>query len=71
MLDINSDNIDSFFDNAPYLVSIGNRQIMADPRDKGEPGDIVIVWPKKRAPYPYPPMVGGALPSCLRSSETG
>ena len=31
-------------------ATIGNRQVMADPGDKGEPGDMVLVWPKKRAP---------------------
>ena len=50
MLDITPEYLDSFFDTTPYLVTIGNRQVMADPRDKGEPGDMVIVWPKKRAP---------------------
>ena len=50
MLEINHDNLDTFFETTPYLVTIGNHWLMADPGDKGEPGDMVIVWPKKRAP---------------------
>ncbi len=50
MLDITHDNLDTFFETTPYLVTIGNRWLMADPGDKGEPGDMVLVWPKKRAP---------------------
>ncbi len=36
--------------NAPYALIVDGRQVFADPRDKGEPGDIVVVWPKKRGP---------------------
>ena len=51
MLDITHENLDSFFvNNAPYLVRIDGRQVCADPRDRGEPGDAVVVWPKKRGP---------------------
>ncbi len=50
MLNITSDNLDSFFETTPYLVTIGNRWLMADPSDKGDPGEMVIVWPRKRAP---------------------
>ncbi len=50
MLNITHDNLDTFFETTPYLVTIGNRWLMADPSDKGEPGDTVIVWPRKRAP---------------------
>ena len=51
MLNITPDTLDSFFtNNAPYLVHLDGKQICADPRDKGEPGDTVVVWPKKRGP---------------------
>ena len=53
MLEITHENLDTFFDStefAVYSVTIGNRQVMADPRDKGDPGDMVLVWPRKRAP---------------------
>ncbi len=51
MLDITPDTMDSFFtNNAPYLVHLDGRQVVADPRDKGEPGDDVVVWPKRRGP---------------------
>ena len=36
--------------NAPYALVVDGRQVLADPRQKGEPGDIVVVWPKKRGP---------------------
>ncbi len=35
---------------APYDPSSDGQQVRADPRDKGEPGDVVVVWPKKRGP---------------------
>ena len=35
---------------APYELSVDGQRIWADPRDKGEPGDVVVVWPKKRGP---------------------
>ena len=35
---------------APYELSVDGQQVRADPRDKGEPGDVVVVWPKKRGP---------------------
>lgn len=50
MLDITPENLDTFFVPGPYLVHIDGRQVAADPRDKGEPGDIVVVWPKRRPP---------------------
>ncbi len=34
----------------PYELSLDGQQVRADPRDKGEPGDVVVVWPKKRGP---------------------
>ena len=51
MLEITPDSLDQFFvNNAPYLVHIDGKQVCVDPRDKGEPGDTVVVWPKKRGP---------------------
>ncbi len=51
MLNITPDTLDDFFtNNAPYLVHLDGRQICADPRDKGEPGDTVVVWLKRRGP---------------------
>ena len=34
----------------PYQLTINDREILADPQDKGEPGDLVVVWLKKRGP---------------------
>ena len=51
MLNITPDTLDDFFtNNAPYHVHLDGKQVCADPRDKGEPGDTVVVWPKKRGP---------------------
>ncbi len=48
---VTGDMLDSVFaGNAPYALILDGRQVLADPRDKGEPGDIVVVWPKKRGP---------------------
>ena len=44
MLTITPDTLDTFFtNNAPYLVHLDGQQICADPRDKGEPGDTVVL----------------------------
>ncbi len=46
-----TERLDAFFpNNAPYLVHLDGQHICADPRDKGEPGDVVVVWPRKRGP---------------------
>ena len=48
---ITGDTLDLYFPgNAPYALILDGRQVLADPREKGEPGDIVVVWPKKRGP---------------------
>ncbi len=48
---VTGDTLDLYFPgNAPYALILDGQQILADPRDKGEPGDIVVVWPKKRGP---------------------
>ncbi len=48
---VTGDTLDLYFPgNAPYALILDGRQVLADPRDKGEPGDIVVVWPKKRGP---------------------
>ena len=48
---VTGDTLDLHFPgNAPYALIVDGRQVFADPRDKGEPGDIVVVWPKKRGP---------------------
>ncbi len=39
-----------FSGNVPYALILDGQQVLADPRQKGEPGDIVVVWPKKRGP---------------------
>ena len=35
---------------ALYELSVDGQQVRADPRNKGEPGDIIVVWLKKRGP---------------------
>ena len=48
---VTGDMLDTVFaGNSPYQVVVDGQQVLADPRDKGEPGDIVVVWPKKRGP---------------------
>ena len=48
---VTGDTLDLYFPgNAPYALIVDGRQVFADPREKGEPGDIVVVWPKKRGP---------------------
>ena len=33
-----------------YVLQAGADRLVVDPRQKGEPGDIVVVWRKKRGP---------------------
>ncbi len=48
---VTGDMLDTVFaGNVPYALILDGRQVLADPRDKGEPGDVVVVWPKKRGP---------------------
>ena len=48
---VTGDTLDLYFPgNAPYALIVDGRQVLVDPREKGEPGDIVVVWPKKRGP---------------------
>ncbi len=50
-IEVTGETLDLYFPgNAPYALILDGRQVLADPRDKGEPGDIVVVWPKKRGP---------------------
>ena len=41
---------DTFAAARPYRVVIHDRPVLVDPKDKGEPGDLVVVWLKKREP---------------------
>ena len=48
---VTGDLLDTVFaGNSPYTVVIDGEHVLADPRDKGKPGHIVVVWPKKRGP---------------------
>ena len=48
---VTGDMLDTVFpNNAPYALIVDGQQVFADPRRKGEPGDIVVIWPKKRGP---------------------
>ncbi len=48
---VTGDTLDLYFPgNVPYALIVDGRQVLADPRQKGEPGDIVVVWPNKRGP---------------------
>ena len=48
---VTGDTLDLHFPgNVPYAVTVDGQQVLADPREKGEPGDIVVVWPKRRGP---------------------
>ena len=33
-----------------YTLQAGGYRMVVDPRKKGEPGDIVVVWPRKKGP---------------------
>ena len=33
-----------------YALQTATERLLVDPRQKGEPGDLVVVWPKKRGP---------------------
>lgn len=33
-----------------YVLQAGNFRVVADPRKHGKPGDIVVVWPRKKGP---------------------
>ena len=55
-----------------YTLRIDEHEVLVDPTDKGKPGDIVVLWPKKKAPVvcrrlarvvPYPGEADG--PSVL------
>ncbi len=55
-----------------YTLRIDSHEVLVDPTDKGKPGDVVVLWPKKKAPVvcrrlarvvPYPGEADG--PSVL------
>ena len=33
-----------------YTLQLGDTRLAVDPSKKGEPGDIVVVWPRKKGP---------------------
>ncbi len=33
-----------------YTLRIDSHEVLVDPTDKDKPGDIVVLWPKKKAP---------------------
>ncbi len=48
---VTGDMLDTVFPgNAPYQLVVDGQQVFADPRRKGEPGDLVVIWPKNRGP---------------------
>ena len=56
-----------------YALQVGDLHLVVDPSKKGEPGDIVVVWPRKKGP-----MVARRLARCapydtfhFRSLSTG
>ena len=55
-----------------YILRLDAHEVLVDPTDKGKPGDVVVLWPKKKAPVvcrrlarvvPYPGEADG--PSVL------
>ncbi len=55
-----------------YILRLDAHEVLVDPTDKGKPGDVVVLWPKKKAPVvcrrlarvvPYPGEANG--PSVL------
>ncbi len=56
-----------------YTLQAGIAHLVVDPSEKGEPGDIVVVWPRKKGP-----MVARRLARCtpydtfhFRALDTG
>ena len=56
-----------------YVLQMGSDRLVVDSSKKGEPGDIVVVWPRKKGP-----MVARRLARCIpyntfhfRSLDTG
>ena len=45
--------------NGAYTLQVGDLRLVVDPSKKGEPGDIVVVWPRKKGP-----MVARRLARC-------
>ena len=54
-----------------YTLRIDSHEVLVDPTDKGKLGDIVVLWPKKKAPVvcrqlarvaPFPGDADGPLP---------
>ena len=43
-----------------YVLQTGSDRLVVDPRQKGDPGDVVVVWRKKRGP-----LVTRRLARCL------
>ncbi len=37
-------------DGCCYVLQIGRDRVVVDASKKGEPGDIVVVWPRKKGP---------------------
>ncbi len=33
-----------------YTLRVGAVNVLVDPTNKGKPGDLVVLWPKKKAP---------------------
>ncbi len=54
-----------------FTLRIDAHEVLVDPTDKGKPGDVVVLWPKKKAPVvcrrlarvvPYPGEADGPAP---------
>ncbi len=54
-----------------YILRLDAHEVLVDPTDKGKPGDVVVLWPKKKAPVvcrrlarvvPYPGEADGPSP---------
>ncbi len=54
-----------------YILRLDAHEVLVDPTNKGKPGDVVVLWPKKKAPVvcrrlarvvPYPGEADGPAP---------
>ena len=54
-----------------YILRLEAHEVLVDPTHKGKPGDIVVLWPKKKGPVvcrrlarvvPYPGEADGPAP---------
>ena len=63
-----------------YILRLDAHEVLVDPTNKGKPGDVVVLWPKMKAPVvcrrlarvvPYPGEADGPAPLSDRGDPYG